>query len=83
MVRFRGDKNSPHYKSFEVTGHGPSVKFMDKSTHTPFVHEHALPTKGIFQFKVKLIKLNSNYFFFGICGKDTRYQTNKKLYNSS
>lgn len=73
MVRFISDKNSPHYKSFEVIGEGPSVKFLGQTTHTPFVHEYPLPTKGIFQFKVRLAKLNLKNVFLGICGKGIRY----------
>jgi hypothetical protein len=67
VLLLKGDETNKNYKSFEVTENSRKIKMLGSGVYTPFNHANALPNKGIFDFKIKVIKAASKDVFIGIC----------------
>jgi hypothetical protein len=67
VLLLKGDETNKNYKSFEVTENSRKIKMLGSNVDTPFNHVNVLPKKGIFDFKIKVIKTANKYVFIGIC----------------
>ena len=68
------------YKVFDVDGR--KIKMLETDQHIIFNHSEILPKKGIFYFKIRVIKTSDRRIYVGICGKNIISFLNQNAYNS-
>jgi hypothetical protein len=68
LIRFIGDPSNIYFPKFEITNEKTITK-NGGNKDIIFHHTKSLPQKGVFYFRVKIIKTKQNDIHVGICGK--------------